>query len=66
MSFTLRGGSGRPRETSCRENRHIVRGAHVQPTSSSTAIESRVSPSLGAPMSSRILRRHLSEGHLGW
>ncbi|GFU70884.1 uncharacterized protein TNCV_2206011 [Trichonephila clavipes] len=35
MSFTRISGSGRPRQTSRRENRHIVRNARVQPTASS-------------------------------
>ncbi|GFT01123.1 transposable element Tcb2 transposase [Trichonephila clavipes] len=33
-SFARRPGSGRPRQTSCREDRHIVRNARVQPTAS--------------------------------
>ncbi|GFW19799.1 transposable element Tcb2 transposase [Trichonephila clavipes] len=47
MSFTRRPGSGRPRQISRREDRHIV------------------VPSLGAPVSSRTIRRCLAEGHLG-
>ncbi|GFX36189.1 gastric intrinsic factor [Trichonephila clavipes] len=35
------------------------------PTASSTAIQAQVSPSLGAPVSSRIIRRHLSEVQVG-
>ncbi|GFX31676.1 transposable element Tcb2 transposase [Trichonephila clavipes] len=35
MSFTRRPGSGRPRQTSRREDRHILRNARVQPTTSS-------------------------------
>ncbi|GFS78811.1 transposable element Tcb2 transposase [Trichonephila clavipes] len=58
-------GSGRPRQTSRREDRHIVRNARVQPTASSTAIQALVAPSLGAPVSSRNIRRYLAEGHLG-
>ncbi|GFW58566.1 uncharacterized protein TNCV_718661 [Trichonephila clavipes] len=34
MSFTQRPCSGRPRQTSCREDRHIGRNACVQPTAS--------------------------------
>ncbi|GFS84397.1 transposable element Tcb2 transposase [Trichonephila clavipes] len=64
MSFTRRPGSGRPRQTSRREDHHIVRSARVQQTASSAAIQARVAPSLGAPLSSRTLRRHLAEGHL--
>ncbi|GFU31668.1 transposable element Tcb2 transposase [Trichonephila clavipes] len=41
MSFTRRPGSGHPRPTSRRENRHIVRNAHVQPTVSSAAIQAQ-------------------------
>ncbi|GFT84729.1 transposable element Tcb2 transposase [Trichonephila clavipes] len=65
MSFTRRPGSGRSRQTSHREDRHIVRNARVQPTASSTAIQTLVAPSLGAPVSSPTIRRCLAEGHLG-
>ncbi|GFX80764.1 transposable element Tcb2 transposase [Trichonephila clavipes] len=41
MSFTRRLGSGRPRQTSHREDRHIVRNARVQPTASSAAIQAQ-------------------------
>ncbi|GFY04747.1 HTH_Tnp_Tc3_2 domain-containing protein [Trichonephila clavipes] len=67
-SFTkeeLRPGSGRSRQTSCREDRHIVRNARVQPTTSSAAIQAEVAPSLRAPVSSRTIRRRLDERHLG-
>ncbi|GFX53396.1 transposable element Tcb2 transposase [Trichonephila clavipes] len=46
-------------------NRHIVINAHVQPTASSAAIQAHVVPSLGTSVSSRTIRRHLNEGHLG-
>ncbi|GFT89057.1 HTH_Tnp_Tc3_2 domain-containing protein [Trichonephila clavipes] len=65
MSFTIRPGSGRPRQTRPRENHHTVRNAHVQPTVSSAAIQAQVAPSLEAPVSSRTIRRRLTEGHLG-
>ncbi|GFV85781.1 transposable element Tcb2 transposase [Trichonephila clavipes] len=65
MSFTRRPDSGRPRQISRRENHHIVRNAHVQPTTSSTAIQVQVVPSLVDPGSSRTIRMHLVEGHLG-
>ncbi|GFU38301.1 transposable element Tcb2 transposase [Trichonephila clavipes] len=48
-----------------REDRHIVINARVQPTASSAAIQAQVAPSLGAPVSSRTIRRCLAEGHLG-
>ncbi|KFM56895.1 Transposable element Tcb2 transposase, partial [Stegodyphus mimosarum] len=64
MSCTQRQGSGRPRQTSHREDCHIVRNACAQPTASSAAIQAQVAPSLGAPVSSRTIRRHLAEGHL--
>ncbi|GFT32311.1 transposable element Tcb2 transposase [Trichonephila clavipes] len=64
MSFTHRPGSGRPRQTRCREDRHIVTNTHVQPTVSSTVIQTQVAPSLGAPVSSPTVRRPLAEGHL--
>ncbi|GFX67493.1 hypothetical protein TNCV_3463821 [Trichonephila clavipes] len=47
MSFTPITGSGRPRQTSHREDCHIVRNARVQPSASSTAIQAQVAPSLG-------------------
>ncbi|GFV72012.1 transposable element Tcb2 transposase [Trichonephila clavipes] len=59
------GPSGRPLQTSCREDHHIVRNACVQPTSSSAAIQAQVVPLLGAPVSSRTIRSQLAEGHLG-
>ncbi|GFV45316.1 transposable element Tcb2 transposase [Trichonephila clavipes] len=65
MSFTRRPGSGRPRQTSRREDHHIVRNARVQPTASSAAIQAQVASSLGAPVSSRTIRKCLAEGHLG-
>ncbi|GFT09404.1 transposable element Tcb2 transposase [Trichonephila clavipes] len=65
MLFTRRPGSGRPRRTSRREDRHIVRNARVQPTASSAAIQAQVAPSLSAPVSSRTIRRRLAEEHLG-
>ncbi|GFU73859.1 transposable element Tcb2 transposase [Trichonephila clavipes] len=56
---------GRPRQTSRREDRHIVRNARVQPPASSAAIQAQIAPSLGAPVSSRTIRRRLAKGHLG-
>ncbi|GFW64010.1 transposable element Tcb2 transposase [Trichonephila clavipes] len=60
MSFTRRPGSGRPRQTSRREDRHIVRDARIQLTASSAAIEAQVAPSLGTSASSRTIRRRLA------
>ncbi|GFY27374.1 HTH_Tnp_Tc3_2 domain-containing protein [Trichonephila clavipes] len=65
MSFTRRPGSGRPPQTSRREDHHIVKNARVQPTASSAAIQAQVAPSLGALVSSRTMRRCLAERHLG-
>ncbi|GFY19588.1 transposable element Tcb2 transposase [Trichonephila clavipes] len=65
MSFTRRPGSGRPRQTSRLEDSYIVRNSRVQPTASSIPIQAQVAPSLGTPVSSRIIRRRLAEGHLG-
>ncbi|GFX90960.1 transposable element Tcb2 transposase [Trichonephila clavipes] len=48
-----------------REERHIVRNAQVQPTASSAALQAQVAPSQEAPVSSRIIRTRLAEGHLG-
>ncbi|GFX95658.1 transposable element Tcb2 transposase [Trichonephila clavipes] len=64
MSFTRRPGSGRPQQTSRREDRSIVRNARLQPTASSAAIQKQVAPSLVAPASSRTIRKRLAEGHL--
>ncbi|GFX81483.1 uncharacterized protein TNCV_143331 [Trichonephila clavipes] len=47
MSYTQRSGSGRPRQTSRREDHHIIRNALVQPIVSSTAIQAQLEPSLG-------------------
>ncbi|GFX58267.1 transposable element Tcb2 transposase [Trichonephila clavipes] len=63
MSFTRKPGSRCPRQTSRREDRHIVRNARVQTTTSSAAIQVQVAPSLGAP-ESRTKRRRLAEGRL--
>ncbi|GFY08520.1 hypothetical protein TNCV_809531 [Trichonephila clavipes] len=49
--------SGRSRHISRREDRHVVRNARVQPNASSAAIQAQVEPSLGAPVSSRTIRR---------
>ncbi|GFY15639.1 transposable element Tcb2 transposase [Trichonephila clavipes] len=65
ISFTRRPSSGHPRQTSRREDHHIVRNAHVQPTASSATLQAQVAPSLGAPVSSRTIRRRVAEGHLG-
>ncbi|GFT06485.1 HTH_Tnp_Tc3_2 domain-containing protein [Trichonephila clavipes] len=66
MSFTRRPrGSGRPRQTSRREDRHKERNARVQPNASSPAIQAQVAPSIETPVSSRTIRRRLAEGHLG-
>ncbi|GFU46808.1 transposable element Tcb2 transposase [Trichonephila clavipes] len=65
MSFTGRPGSGRPRQTSCRLDQHIIRNVRVQPIASSTAIHAHVTPSLGAHVFSRTIRRRLAEGYLG-
>ncbi|GFX39832.1 potassium voltage-gated channel protein eag [Trichonephila clavipes] len=60
-----RPGSGHPRQSSRREDRYIVRNARVQPTFSSAAIQAQVALSLEDPVSSRTIRRHMAEGHLG-
>ncbi|GFW41568.1 transposable element Tcb2 transposase [Trichonephila clavipes] len=62
--FTRRQGSRRLRQTSRREDCHIVRNARVQPTALSVAVQAQVAPSLGTSVSSRTIRRHLAEGHL--
>ncbi|GFU65633.1 transposable element Tcb2 transposase [Trichonephila clavipes] len=45
MSLTRRPGSGRPRQTSHREDRNIVRIGRVQPIASSATIQANVAPS---------------------
>ncbi|GFW92077.1 transposable element Tcb2 transposase [Trichonephila clavipes] len=65
MSFTRRPDSGRPRQTSHREDLNIVRNTRVQPTASSAPIQVQVALSLWAPVSSRTARRYLAEGQLG-
>ncbi|GFW09749.1 transposable element Tcb2 transposase [Trichonephila clavipes] len=65
MSFTRRPDSGCPRQIRLRKDRQIIRNARVQPTASSAAIQAQVAPSLGAPVSSRTIRRRMTEGHLG-
>ncbi|GFV83105.1 transposable element Tcb2 transposase [Trichonephila clavipes] len=65
MSLTRRPVSGRPRQTSLREDHHVVKNATLQPSASSAAIQAQVDPSLGTPVSSRTIRRRLAEGHFG-
>ncbi|GFW49323.1 transposable element Tcb2 transposase [Trichonephila clavipes] len=65
MSFTRSPGSGRPRQTSRREDHHIIRNARVQPAASSATLQAQVAPSLGASVSFQTIRRSLAEGHLG-
>ncbi|GFX67116.1 HTH_Tnp_Tc3_2 domain-containing protein [Trichonephila clavipes] len=65
MYFTERPGTGRSRQTSRREDRHIVKNARVQQTTSSVAVQAQEAPSLGTTVSSRTIRRRLAEGHLG-
>ncbi|GFV39039.1 transposable element Tcb2 transposase [Trichonephila clavipes] len=55
----------RPRQTSHREDHHILRNARVQPTAPSATIQAQIAPSLGPPVSSRTIRKRLAEGHLG-
>ncbi|GFY24363.1 transposable element Tcb2 transposase [Trichonephila clavipes] len=65
MSFTRSSGLGCPRQTSRREDRHIIRNTRVQLTASSATIQAQVAPAVGHPVSSRTIRRRLAEGHLG-
>ncbi|GFX61515.1 transposable element Tcb2 transposase [Trichonephila clavipes] len=64
MSFRRRPGSRRSRQTSRREDGQIVRNTRVQPTASFAAIQEQFESSLGAPVSSRTIRRHLAKGYL--
>ncbi|GFU05013.1 transposable element Tcb2 transposase [Trichonephila clavipes] len=57
--------AGCPRQTSRLEDSRIVRNARIQPNSSSAAIQAQVAPSLGVRVSTRAIRRHLAQGHLG-
>ncbi|GFV71549.1 transposable element Tcb2 transposase [Trichonephila clavipes] len=61
-SFTRRPGSGRPRQTSNREDRHILR--QVEKTASSSTGQTQAASSLRTPVSSRSIGKHLAEGHL--
>ncbi|GFV66418.1 uncharacterized protein TNCV_4898991 [Trichonephila clavipes] len=61
MSFSQTPGSGRPRQTSRREDHHIVRNARVLPTASSDTYQVEVASSLGAPVPSRTIRGHLAK-----
>ncbi|GFS93521.1 hypothetical protein TNCV_1982221 [Trichonephila clavipes] len=65
MSFTRRQSSERPQQSSRREDQSNVRNACVQPTASSAVIRALVAYLLGAPVSSRSIRRQLDKGHLG-
>ncbi|GFX30241.1 transposable element Tcb2 transposase [Trichonephila clavipes] len=65
MSFTLRPVTRRSRHTSRLEDRHMVKNACVLLTASSVAFQAQVASSLGAPVSFRIIRKRLAEGHLG-
>ncbi|GFT53099.1 transposable element Tcb2 transposase [Trichonephila clavipes] len=64
-SFSVEYKTGRPRQSSRREDSQIIRNARVHPTASSAAIQAQVAPSLEAPVSSRTTRRRRSEGYLG-
>ncbi|GFY20199.1 transposable element Tcb2 transposase [Trichonephila clavipes] len=57
--------TGCPRQTSRREDHHIVKTARVEPAASSAAIQAQVALSLGTPVSSRTIRKRLAKGHLG-
>ncbi|GFX85643.1 HTH_Tnp_Tc3_2 domain-containing protein [Trichonephila clavipes] len=65
MAFTRIPGSRHLRQTSHREDHHIVRNTRVQPTASSAAIQAKLASSLGTPVSSRTTRRCLAEGLSG-
>ncbi|GFV57974.1 transposable element Tcb2 transposase [Trichonephila clavipes] len=56
---------GRPRQTSPQEHSHIIRNVSVQVTVSTANIQAQIAPSLEELVSSRSIRRHLAEGHLG-
>ncbi|GFV45400.1 hypothetical protein TNCV_5055941 [Trichonephila clavipes] len=65
MSFTRRPGSGLPRQTSRREDRHIVRNARLQPTASSAAFQAQRESPLDGATTEPVLtleRRRVCEG----
>ncbi|GFT29625.1 transposable element Tcb2 transposase [Trichonephila clavipes] len=62
-SFTRQSGSGRPLQTSHREDHHVIRYASVQPTASLATEQTHAAPSLRAPVTSRTIARRLAEGH---
>ncbi|GFV57039.1 transposable element Tcb2 transposase [Trichonephila clavipes] len=63
-TFTRRPGLGRPRQISRREDCHIKRHAHAEPTASLVAVQTLAAPSLRAHVPSRTISRSLPEGHL--
>ncbi|GFW42835.1 transposable element Tcb2 transposase [Trichonephila clavipes] len=52
-------------DKSSRRPPHRKKCTCTAPTASMTAIVAQVEPLLGAPVSSRTIRRHMAEGHLG-
>ncbi|GFY26737.1 transposable element Tcb2 transposase [Trichonephila clavipes] len=52
-------------DQSSRKPLHRKKYTRVQPTASSAVIQAQVAPSLGTPVSSRTIRKHLAEGHFG-
>lgn len=63
-THTRRPGSGRPRQTTSRQDRLILRQARILPTSSVSTIQRQVAPSLQVPVSASTISRRLAEGHL--
>ncbi|GFU98856.1 HTH_Tnp_Tc3_2 domain-containing protein [Trichonephila clavipes] len=54
----------RPRQTSRREDRHIIRQACVEPTASLAAVQTPAAPSLQVLVPSRSFARRMAAGHL--
>lgn len=59
-----RPSSGRFHQINSSKDRHIIRQARVELTSSLSTIQTQIPPSLQAPVSARTVARRLSERHL--
>ncbi|GFU18070.1 transposable element Tcb2 transposase [Trichonephila clavipes] len=64
MSFTRGPGLGRSRQTSRREDPHIVKNARVQPTATLATIQAQVAPSIETAVSFRTIRSDESRFNL--
>ncbi|GFV45448.1 transposable element Tcb2 transposase [Trichonephila clavipes] len=62
--FTRGPSLGRPRQTSRRDDLHIIRHARVKLSASFATVQTLAAPSLRAPVSFRTIARRLAEGYL--